>query len=102
MPSNGDDDYSDPERQVIGGLIADFARMIGDSAPVQSSATRAYRIYQRSGLDLDAFIEIMYAARAVTQERTAGITTEGHDPNYDSQRKIKMPYFFKVLEEGFA
>ena len=82
--------------------MADFARLLGDGAAVQSSATRAYRIYQRSGLDLDAFIEGMYAARTITQERTAGITTEGHDPNYDSQRKIKMPYFFKVLEERVA
>jgi hypothetical protein len=41
----------------------------------------------------------MYAARSITQERTAGITTEGHDPTYDTRRKIKMPYFFRVLEE---
>lgn len=93
------DDYSDPNRQVIGQLVIDFGRKLGDQAPTKSSATRAYNLFQRSGLPFDDFVDCMYEAQAVTQERTGSIRSTGEDPTYGVQRKTKMAYFFAVLED---
>jgi len=90
-------DFSE-DRQAILAFIQDFAREMGDSAPLQSSTTRALNLYRDAGLPREAFIETLYQARAITQERSASITSqttgEGAFP-----RKRKMAYFFSVLED---
>jgi DNA replication protein DnaD len=92
-------DQHGPERQAIASLVVDFARQLGDRAPLKSSTTRAYKLYEESGLDLKAFISCMYEARSVTQEYTASIKAAGEDPTYGGYRKMKIPYFFAVLED---
>jgi hypothetical protein len=88
-----DDDY-----QRIQHCIMDRAREFYDTAPAKSSTTRAYNLYQRSGLSVERFIEHLYQARAITQERTAAISNTTQD-EYGVTRKSKMPYFFAVLED---
>jgi hypothetical protein len=85
--------------QQIQDCIIDRAREFYDTASIKSSTTRAYRMYQRSGMSVEQFIEHVFQARAITQERTASITkmTEGSD--YEAERKTKMAYFFAVLED---
>lgn len=90
----------DEARQVLVSYMKDYVRELGDTAPLQSTVSRAYNLMERSGLDLDTFISKLYEARSKTQERTASITTRGEqkDP-WGQVRKTKMPYFFSVLED---
>ena len=86
------------EWQSIQAYIIDFARLLGDAASTKSSTSRAYRLYSASGLSIEAFIEKMYQARALTQESTASIT-KMHTDDHGYTRKAKMPYFFAVLAD---
>jgi len=90
----------DEARQVLVSYMTDFAREMGDTAPLTSSVTRAQNLMERAGLDLDAFIPKLYEARAKTQERTATITARGvQTDQWGQARKAKLGYFFAVLED---
>ncbi len=80
--------------------MTDLARELGDQAELTSTVSRANNLMDRAGLNLDAFIPLLYEARAKTQERTGSITSRGDqkDP-WGQQRKNKMAYFFSVLED---
>ncbi|MBA4116376.1 MAG: replication protein [Rubrobacter sp.] len=91
-------EYSE-DRQAILSFIQDFARELNDSAPLQSSVTRALNLYRQSGLSRAAFTDKLYQARAITQERSAGITATGEDAPGSFPRKRKMAYFFAVVED---
>jgi phage replication O-like protein O len=84
----------DDDRDVLLNYIADFAREFSDQAPLASSVSRAQNLYRSSGLSLDDFIARMYAARAITKERSAAVRGELDQ----SGRKQRMAYFFSVLE----
>ncbi len=47
---------------------------------------------------VEDFIDHIYQARAITQERTAAISNTTQD-EYGITRKSKMAYFFAVLED---
>jgi hypothetical protein len=85
--------------QVIQAYIADFSRELNDRAPLRSSTTRAYNLYKRSGLDQDAFIAQLYAARAIVKERAATIRTSGADNATGFPVKHRAGYYFAVLED---
>ena len=85
--------------QVIQAYIADFSRELNDRAPLRSSTTRAYNLYKRSGLDRDAFIAQLYAARAIVKERAAMIRTQGDDNAAGFPVKHRAGYYFAVLED---
>lgn len=87
------------EWQAIQAYIEDFARQLGDSAPIKSSTTRAYNLYLASGLPLEAFLGKLFQSRSLTQESSARITKTAVDPEYKVNRKTKMAYFFAVLED---
>ncbi len=88
----------DPARAEIVDYLADFAREFGDQAPLTSSVTRTLKLFRESGLTLPVFIDVLYAARATTKERSAGIRAApvGDGP---WPVKPKMAYFFAVLED---
>jgi hypothetical protein len=88
-----------PERDAILDYLADFARELGDTAPLSASVTRAARLYRRSGLGLEAFVAALYAARAKTKERTAAIRAQPIADGRAIPLKPKMAYFFAVLED---
>ena len=88
-----------PERDAILDYLADFARELGDTAPLSASVTRAVRLYRRSGLGLEAFVAALYAARAKTKERTAAIKAQPSADGRAIPLKPKMAYFFAVLED---
>jgi hypothetical protein len=53
-------------------------------------------MFRDSGLELDAFLDLLITARGITQERTGSIRTprpDGPGP------KPKMAYWFTVLED---
>lgn len=85
--------------QRIQRFIMDRQRELGDRASAKSSSTRAWNLYQAAGCSITRFEESLYKARSLTQEATAKITAMGDDANYGLKRKIKMPYFFAVLED---
>ena len=86
----------DQARLAILPYAEDLARELGDQAPLTSTTTRLTNLYRGSGLALDAFLDLLITARAITQERTAAIRTprpDGPGP------KPKMAYWFTVLED---
>lgn len=93
-------DY-DNDRLTLLPYVEDFAREMNDEASLSVSLSRMVNLYKRSGLDLDAFIEKLYAARALTKERSASITKEGNGSG-PWAKKNKMPYLFAVLEDIVA
>jgi hypothetical protein len=80
---------------VLANYISDFAGEFADRAPLTSSISRAQNLYQRSGLTLDQFVEILYAARSITKERSGGV----HTVPDESGRKARMAYFFSVVDD---
>ena len=82
------DRVSAEDRATILNYVEDFARELGDRAKLRDSTARATRLYKRSGRDLEAFLEAMYAARNVAKERRREI------------QGSPMAYFFEVLERS--
>lgn len=89
----------DEAYQVIQAYVADFGRELNDRAPLRSSTTRAYNLYRRSGLDLNAFVAQLYAARAIVKERAAAIRTQGGENRAGFAVKHRAGYYFAVLED---
>ena len=89
--------YSE-DRQQITAYIQDFAREMGDTAPLKSSVTRADNLYQASSRPIALFIDAMYQARAKTKERTAAIRGKANLATPYAP-KAKMAYFFALLED---
>jgi hypothetical protein len=86
----------DQARLAILPYAEDLARELGDQAPLTSTTTRLTNLYRSSGLELDTFLDLLIAARGITQERTGSIRTprpDGPGP------KPKMAYWFTVLED---
>ncbi len=79
----------------------DFSREFHDAAATASNITRAAHLFARVGMDANAFIEQMYAARRITRGR-ANIRKRaevGKNPAWPDGFPNRMPYFFSVLEE---
>ena len=76
------------ERAAITAAIEVFAPEFGDKAPVKSSITRAYNLYQQSQLSLASFIAELYGVRSSVKDiaKTRNI-------------KNRMSYFFGLLED---
>jgi hypothetical protein len=85
----------DQARLAILPYAQDLAREMNDQAPLTSTTTRLTNLYRDSGLPLADFLDLVIAARAITQERTGSIRTrsDGLGP------KPKMAYWFTVLED---
>ncbi len=88
----------DEARLQIQAYLQDFARELGDQAPIKSSVSRAYNLYIESGVPIARFIDALYQARAKTQERSASIKSRP-DPTQPFAPKAKMAYYFAVLED---
>jgi len=91
------------DRQRILAYVRDFGVEFGDEAPLASSVTRAYNLYRKSGIPIEAFTSLMYEARALTQEYSTNIKKqkkpkEGQKNPFWGPDKNKMAYFFAVLE----
>lgn len=88
----------DQDRQRVIDYLSDFARELGDAAPLASSVTRAVNIQRAAGVAFEDFAGALYHARAVTKERWAAIRKEGKKPGAVWSTKQAMPYFFAELE----
>jgi len=92
----------DQDRQRVIDYLSDFARELGDAAPLASSVTRAVNIQRAAGVDFDAFAEALCHARAVTKEHWAAIRKEATTPGATWSTKQAMPYFFAELEHALG
>ncbi len=89
----------DEAYQIIQAYIADFGREFSDRAPLKTSTMRAYNLYRRSGLDQGAFIEQLYAARAIVKERSASIRSQGDRDAFGIPTKHRFAYWFAIVED---
>ena len=89
----------DEDRDRILAYLQDISRLLNDQAPLKSSVSRAYGLYQRSEKPIEVFCEALYQARAITQERSASIRGQASTAKGGLARKSKMAYFFSVLED---
>jgi hypothetical protein len=87
------------EREELAAYLGDFARELGDEAPLSSTITRVLTLVQTAGLPRARWGDTLYQARAITQEHTAQIRTLAADGGQSIRRKNKMPYFLAVLED---
>jgi hypothetical protein len=81
-------------REAIESYIRDIAAKLHDEAPLKNSTTRAYNLYQRSGVHLSQFFNLLYDAEKEANRRSATIkklTSQGF--------KNRMAYFFAILED---
>jgi hypothetical protein len=88
----------DADRQRVIDHLSDFARELGDAAPLASSVTRAVNIQRAAGVAFEDFAAALYHARAVTKEHWAAIRKEDKKPGATWSTKQAMPYFFAELE----
>ena len=78
---------------MIVNYVSDFASEFADQAPLASSVSRAQNLYRQSGLSLDRLVELFYAARAITKERSASVRGQADAHG----KKQRMAYFFSCL-----
>jgi hypothetical protein len=89
----------DTDRQRILVFIDDFARQFNDQAPLTSSVSRAYNLWRRSGIPIEAFSSFMYEARSLTNEYSAQVHKTDDKYSAWGLQKNKMAYYFAVLEK---
>jgi hypothetical protein len=90
----------DPEeRERLRAFLQDFARELGDEAPLASTITRTLNIFTVAGLPPERWGDALYQARGLTQEHTAQIRKLAGDGGSGIRRKNKMPYFLATLEQ---
>jgi hypothetical protein len=80
----------------ISQVMADFSRLLHDSAHERSNRTRAMRLWAESGLDEQTFVDMLHEARTITQARQ--VELEATDGSAEGT-KNRMPYFFRVVED---
>jgi hypothetical protein len=86
------------DREYLRPFLEDFARELGDEAPLSSTITRTLNIFAAAAVPAEQWDDLLYQARASTQERTGQIRKVTGDLDA-IQRKNKMPYFFAMLEQ---
>jgi biotin operon repressor len=84
-------------RERLRAFLADFARELGDEAPLASTITRTLNIFTAAGVPPERWGDALYQARGLTQEHTAQIRKLAGDGEGGIRRKNKMPYFLATL-----
>jgi hypothetical protein len=79
--------------------LEDFARELGDEAPLSSTITRSLNIFKAANVPAERWGDLLYQARGLTQEHTAQIRKTASADSTQIRRKNKMPYFLATLEQ---
>jgi hypothetical protein len=98
-PRRGRPAGSSEDRERLRPFLEDFARELGDEAPLSSTITRTLNIFKTAGIPAEQWSDYLYQARGLTQEHTAQIRKVAGDGGAGIRRKNKMPYFFATLEQ---
>ena len=84
----------DEAYEAIRDFIRDMAGKNHDEASLKSSTTRAYNLYQRAGVSLSYFFNLVYDADKEASRRSTTIKKRTADGFTN-----RMAYFFAVLED---
>jgi DNA-binding transcriptional ArsR family regulator len=87
----------DEARMAIFPFISDISRELRDFSSLASTTTRAVRLYRKANVSIEDFQTHLLVARQTTQERSASIKKSRQDGV-----KVKVPYFFAVLEQSLG
>jgi hypothetical protein len=98
-PRRGRPTGSSDERERLRPFLTDFARELGDEAPLAATITRTLNLFKAAGVPPEQWSDTLYQARGITQEHTAQIRKLAGDGGDGIRRKNKMPYFFATLEQ---
>jgi hypothetical protein len=90
---------SGEDRERLRPFLEDFARELGDEAPLASTITRTLNIFKAAGVPPERWSDLLYQARGLTQEHTAQIRKTATISGDQIRRKNKMPYFLATLEQ---
>lgn len=92
-----------PRSEAIARLVEDFSRIsLRDTDHAAANVQQAMRLWHESGLDEEAFIELLYQAREITMARSGAIRKRANGSAGDQGLKNRAPYFFEVLRELIA
>src|SRR5215210_7142898 len=98
-PRRGRPAGSSEERERLRPFLEDFARELGDEAPLSSTITRTLNIFKTATVPPERWSDLLYQARGLTQEHTAQIRKTANTGGDQLRRKNKMPYFLATLEQ---
>jgi DNA-binding PadR family transcriptional regulator len=98
-PRRGRPAGSSEDRERLRPFLEDFARELGDEAPLSSTITRTLTIFKAAGVPPERWSDLLYQARGLTQEHTAQIRKMANTGADQFRRKNKMPYFLATLEQ---
>lgn len=88
-PVSSQEETRPPYSSYIASVISDFSAELGDAEHSVSNVTQALRLWQRSGLGEEDFVQRLYQAKAQTRSYQGKNGTRGIEN--------KMAYFFVVL-----
>jgi hypothetical protein len=80
-------------REAIRAYLQDIAPKFNDQAPLESSASRAYHLYELANLPLGAFLSRLLEVASAVRERLAKVKKRANGS------KVTMPYYFACLED---
>jgi DNA-binding PadR family transcriptional regulator len=98
-PRRGRPVGSSEDRERLRTFLEDFARELGDEAPLSSTITRTLNIFTAATVPAERWSDLLYQARGLTQEHTAQIRKTATPGGDQFRRKNKMPYFLATLEQ---
>ena len=98
-PRRGRPAGSSEDRERLRPFLDDFARELGDEAPLSSTITRTLNIFTAAHVPAEQWSDLLYQARGLTQEHTAQIRKTANADSTQIRRKNKMPYFLATLEQ---
>jgi hypothetical protein len=98
-PRRGRPRGSTDDRERLRPFLEDFARELGDEAPLSSTITRVLAIFKAADIPPERWSDLLYQARGLTQEHTAQIRKLAADGGDSIRRKNKMPYFLATVEQ---
>jgi DNA-binding PadR family transcriptional regulator len=98
-PRRGRPVGSSEDREHLRAFLADFARELGDEAPLSSTITRVLTLFTTAKVPPEQWSDLLYQARGLTQEHTASIRKLATTNGDHLRRKNKMPYFLATLEQ---
>jgi hypothetical protein len=85
-------DANGEDRVAISAAVERFSESLGDQADVKVSISRALNLFQASGVNREAYIDLLFQAEGEVKDRRR---FPGKAP---IPRKL-MPYFFAVVED---
>ena len=91
VPRTSSSTSSELSSSLVEMVIDTSSTDFQDMEHLESNISRAYNLWERTSLDEEEFVEKLYEARDVTQDRIARSAVQ--------DRTKKMAYFFAVLED---